>query len=89
MRREQPVHVGRHGLAGGQAAGTRPAVIDRPPPEEALAWRGSTVGLEVVARIGAWRYRHHVSMIKIRAPLQTESTRMSSLTAVAVRCEVV
>jgi hypothetical protein len=53
-----------------------------------LALRGETFGLDVVARIGEWRYRDHVSIIKIRDQLQTESDLSISLKEVAVLCEV-
>jgi hypothetical protein len=88
IRLDQPVKVVSHCLEGGTTACTRPAVVYRPPQEEALAWRGDSVGLEVVARIGAWRYRHHWSMTKIRDPLQPESPLSISLKAVDWRCEV-
>jgi len=88
IRLDQHVKVVSHVLEGGHTACTRPAVVDRPPQEEALAWRGSAVGLEVVARRGAWRYRHHWSMTKIRDQLQTESPLSLSLQEGAVLCEV-
>jgi hypothetical protein len=88
MRLDQHVNVVRHVLEGGNTACTRQAVVDRPPQEEALAWRGSSCGLEVVARLGAWRYRPNWSITKMRAPRQTESPRAISLKEVAWRCEV-
>jgi hypothetical protein len=53
VRLDQPVNVVSHVLECRHTACTRPAVIDRPPPEEALAGRGDRFGLEVVARLGA------------------------------------
>lgn len=88
MRLDQHVKVVSHGLEGGHTACTRQAVVDRPPQEEALAWRGDAFGLDVVARIGAWRYRHTWSMTKMRAQLQTESPLSIALKAVAWLCEV-
>jgi len=88
IRLEQHVNVVSHVLEGGNAAWTRQAVIYRPPQEDALAWRGYAFGLDVVARIGEWRYRHNGSMIQIREQLQTESKLMISRKEVAWRCEV-
>jgi len=88
IRLDQHVNVVSQVLACGTAACTRPAVLYRPPQEDALAWRGYAFGLDVVARIGELRYRPNVSMIKIREQLQTESKRMISLKEVALLCEV-
>ena len=88
IRLDQSVTVVRHGLACGTTACTRPAVVYRPPPAEALAWRGDASGRDVGARIGEWRDRHTWSMTKIRAPRQTDSPRSSALQEVAWRCEV-
>ena len=82
------MNVVSHVLECGNAACTRQAVIYRPQQEDALALRGYAFGLDVVARIGEWRYRHNVSIIKIRDQLQTESKLMISLKEVAWRCEV-
>ena len=66
----------------------RQALVYRPQQEEALALRGYTFGLDVVARIGEWRYRNNLSIIKIRDQLQTESHLSISLKEVALLCEV-
>jgi hypothetical protein len=52
VRLDQQVTVVSHVLEWRKTACTRQAVIDRPQQEEALAWRGDTFGLDVVARIG-------------------------------------
>src|SRR6267142_3068605 len=79
VRLDQHVKVVSHCLECGNTACTRPAVIYRPQQEDALALRGYAFGLDVVARIGELRYRHDVSIIKIRDQLQTESKLMISL----------
>jgi hypothetical protein len=66
----------------------RQALVYRPQQEDALALRGYTFGLDVVARMGEWRYRNNWSIIKIRDPLQTESHLSRSLNEVAWLCEV-
>ena len=53
VRLDQPVKVVSHVLECRQTACTRHAVIYRPQQEDALAVRGETFGLAVVARIGA------------------------------------
>jgi hypothetical protein len=88
IRLDQHVNVVSHCLECGHAACPRQAVSYRPQQEDALALRGYSFGLAVVARSGEWRYRHHVSMIKIREQLQTESTLMISLKELALLCEV-
>ena len=88
LRLDQPGHVVSPVLAGGKVACPRPAGVDRPPQAEARAWRGDTVGLDGVARLGEWRYRHHGSMPKLHAQLQAESQRSSSLQEGALRGEV-
>ena len=50
---DQQMNVVRHVLECGHTTCTPPAVVYRPQQEEALAWRGDTFGLDVVARIGA------------------------------------
>ena len=88
MRLDQHVKVVGHFLECGNTACTRQAVVYRPRQADALVWRGSSVGLEVVARIGAWRYRHNWSITKIRDQLQTASHLCILLKEVALRCEV-
>jgi hypothetical protein len=88
IRLDQHVNVVSHVLECGKTASTRHAVVYRPQQEDALAWRGYAFGLDVVARIGEWRYRHHVSMTKIRDQLQTESHLSISLQEVALLGEV-
>src|SRR5262245_40320869 len=66
IRLDQHVNVVSYFLECRNAACTRQAVIYRPQQEEALALRGYSFGLDVVARIGEWRYRHNLSIIKIR-----------------------
>lgn len=88
IRLDQDVTVVSPVLACGTTACTRPAVVYRPPPAEALAWRGDALGRDVVARIGEWRDRHTWSIPKIRAPRQTESPRSIALQEVAWWCEV-
>jgi len=88
MRRDQHVNVVSHVLEGRKTACTRQAVVYRPPQDDALAWRGDSCGRDVVARRGAWRYRHNWSMTKMRDQLQTESHLSRSLQEVALLCEV-
>jgi hypothetical protein len=88
VRLEQHVKVVSHFLECGNTACTRQAVVYRPHQEDALAWRGSTFGLDVVARMGELRYRDNLSITKIRDQLQTESHLAISLTEVALWCEV-
>jgi hypothetical protein len=88
VRLEQHVKVGSHFLECANTACPRPAVVYRPQQEDALALRGDTFGLDVVARIGEWRYRDHWSISKIRAQLQAESPLSISLKEVALWCEV-
>jgi hypothetical protein len=88
VRLDQHVNVGSHVLEGRHSACTRPAVVDRPYQEDALALRGSTCGWDGVARIGEWRYRDHVSITKIRDQLQTASDLSILLKDVALLCEV-
>jgi len=52
LRLAPHVHVVSPLLACGTAAWTRHAVVYRPQQAEALAWRGATCGLDVVARLG-------------------------------------
>jgi hypothetical protein len=88
VRLEQHVQGVRHFLECAHTACTRPAGVYRPYQEDAWAWRGSTCGWDVVARMGAWRYRDHVAIPKMRDPLQPESDLSSSLQEVALWCEV-
>ena len=53
MRLDQQVTVVSHLLECRPTACTRPAVIDRPQQEDALALRGYPFGRDVVAYIGA------------------------------------
>jgi len=53
IRRDQHLKVVSHVLECGNTTCTQPAVVYRPQQEDALALRGDTVGLDVVARIGA------------------------------------
>jgi hypothetical protein len=66
IRLDQHVQVVRHFLECGNAACTRQAVVYRPQQEDALALRGYSFGLDVVARRGELRYQHNLSIIKIR-----------------------
>jgi hypothetical protein len=88
VRLDQHVKVVSHFLECGNTACTRQAVVYRPLQEDALALRGYTFGLDVVARIGELRYRDNLSVSKIRAQLQTESHLSISLKEVALLCEV-
>ena len=53
VRLDQHVKVVSHFLDCRNTAWTRQAVLYRPQQEDALALRGDTFGLDVVARIGA------------------------------------
>lgn len=88
VRLDQHVKVVSHFLACRNRACTRQAVIYRPQPEDALALRGYTFGLDVVARLGELRYRDNWSISKIREQLQTEAQLSISLKEVALLCEV-
>jgi hypothetical protein len=88
VRLDQPVKVVSHFLECGNTAWAQRAVVYRPHPEEALALRGYTFGLDVVARMGEWRYRDHLSITTIRDQLQLESQVSRSLKEVALLCEV-
>jgi hypothetical protein len=88
IRLDQHVKVVSHFLECGNTACTRQAVVYRPQQEDALALRGYSFGLDVVARIGELRYRHNLSITKIRDQLQTESHLSISLKEVALLCEV-
>jgi hypothetical protein len=88
IRLDQHVKVVSHFLECGNTACTRPAVVYRPQQEDALALRGYSFGLDVVARIGELRYRHNLSITKIQAQLQAESQLSISLKEVALLCEV-
>ena len=63
-------------------------MIYRPHQEDALALRGYTFGLDVVARIGELRYRDNLSITKLRGQLESESNLSISLKEVALLCEV-
>src|ERR1043166_4090687 len=89
VRLDQPVKVVRHVLECGHTACMRQALGYRPQQEAALAVRGYTFGLEVVARLGELRDRNTLSMIKIREQRQTESPLSIARHEVAWRCEVV
>jgi len=88
VRLDQHVKVVSHFLECRNTACTRQAAIYRPQQEDALALRGYTFGLDVVARIGELRYRENLSISKIREQLQTESHLSISLKEVALLCEV-
>jgi hypothetical protein len=88
VRLDQPVKVVSHFLECVNTACMRQALVYRPQQEAALALRGYTFGLDVVARIGELRYRNNLSIIKIREQLQTESHLSISLKEVALLCEV-
>jgi hypothetical protein len=88
VRLEQPVKVVSHFLECGNTACTQRAVVYRPHQEDALALRGYSFGLDVVARIGELRYRDNFSLPKIRDQLQIESHLSISLKEVALLCEV-
>jgi hypothetical protein len=88
MRLDQHVNVVSHVLDCGNTACARRAVIYRPHQEDALARRGYTFGLEVVARMGELRYRDNWSITKLRGQLESESNLSISLKEVALLCEV-
>jgi hypothetical protein len=88
VRLDQHVKGVSHFLECRNTACTRQAVIYRPQQEDALALRGYTFGLDVVARIGELRYRDNWSISKIREQLQTESHLSICLKEVALLCEV-
>ena len=88
VRLDQHVKVVSHFLECTNTACTRQAVVYRPQQEDALALRGYTFGLDVVARIGELRYRDNLSISKIREQLQAESPLSISLKEVALLCEV-
>ncbi len=88
VRLDQPVKVVSHFLECVNTACMRQALVYRPQQEDALALRGYTFGLDVVARIGELRYRNNLSIIKIREQLQTESHLSISRKEVALLCEV-
>jgi hypothetical protein len=88
IRLDQHVKVVSHFLECGNTACTRPAVVYRPLQEDALALRGYSFGLDVVARIGELRYQHTLSIPKIRDQLQTESPLSISRKEVSLLCEV-
>jgi hypothetical protein len=88
IRLDQHMKVVSHFLECGNTTCTQSAVVYRPQQEDALALRGYTFGLDVVARIGELRYRHNLAITKIRDQLQTESQLSISLKEVALLCEV-
>ena len=88
MRLDQHVQVVSHFLECGNTACTRPAVVYRPYQEDALALRGYSFGLDVVARIGELRYRDNWSITQLRGQRQRESNLSISIKEVALRCEV-
>jgi hypothetical protein len=88
VRLDQHIKVVSHVLECSHATWTQRAVLYRPPQEDALALRGDTFGLAVVARIGELRDRDHVAITKIPEPLEREAHLAISLKAVALLCEV-
>ena len=88
VRLDQHGQVVSHFLACGHVACSRRAVVYRPYQEDALALRGYSFGLDVVARIGERRYRDNWSIPKLRGQRQRESNLSISLQEVALRCEV-
>jgi hypothetical protein len=88
VRLDQHVKGVSHFLECRNTACTRQAVIYRPQQEDALALRGYTFGLDVVARIGELRYRDNWSISKIQEQLQTGSHLSISLKEVTLLCEV-
>jgi hypothetical protein len=88
VRLNQHVKVVSHFLECGHVACPRRAVVYRPYQEDALALRGYTFGLDVVARIGELRYRDNLSITKLRGQLQRESKLSISIKEVALLCEV-
>ena len=88
VRRDQPVNVVSPVLEGGTPACAQRAVGYRPHQQEAWALRGSTCGLDVVARLGEWRYRDHVASTQMRAQLQIASPVSRSRPAGALWGEV-
>ena len=85
---DQQVKVVSHFLECCNPDCERRATVYRPHEEDALALRGYTFGLDVVARIGELRYRDNLSITKIRGQLQTESKLSISIKEVALLCEV-
>jgi hypothetical protein len=88
VRLDQHIKVVRHVLQCSNATCTQRAVVYRPPQEDALALRGYTFGLAVVARIGERRYRDHVAITKIPEPLEREAHLSIARKEVAWLCEV-
>jgi hypothetical protein len=88
VRLDQHVNVVSHVLECGSVACSRRAVVYRPYQEDALALRGYSFGLDVVARIGELRYRDNLSITKLRGQLQRESNLSISIKEVALLCEV-
>src|SRR5207244_1890703 len=70
---DQQVKVVSHFLECGNTHGERRAAVYRPDPEDTLAWRGDTFGLDVVARIGERRDRDNMSITKMRDQRKSES----------------
>jgi hypothetical protein len=85
---DQQVKVVRHFLECGNTHCERRAAVYRPYQEATLALRGYTFGLDVVARIGALRYRDNRSITKIRDQLKSEANLSISVKEVALLCEV-
>jgi hypothetical protein len=88
VRLDQHIKVVSHFLECSYATCTQRAVVYRPHQEDALALRGYTFGLDVVARIGELRYREHLTITKIREQLTREAHLSISLKEVALLCEV-
>jgi hypothetical protein len=88
VRLDQYIKVVSHFLECANATCTQHAVVYRPHQEDALALRGYTFGLDVVARIGELRYREHLAITKIREQLKRDAHLSISLKEVALLCEV-
>jgi len=84
----QQVKVVSHFLECCNTACDRRGVVYRPHQEDALALRGYTYGLDVVARIGELRYRDNLSITKIASQIKVESNLVISIKEVALLCEV-
>ena len=85
----QQVKVVSHFLECGNTDCERCAAVYRPYQEDALALRGYTFGLDVVARIGELRSRDNLSITKIRERLKSGiESRDIPVKEVALLCEV-
>ena len=87
VRLDQHVKVVSHFLECGNTDCDQRAVVYRPDQEDALALRGYTFGLDVVARIGELRYRDNLSITQDSraAPERIESLDLHQRGRLTVR----